>query len=118
MAYHSTSVATDCVRAFAFSNDLYTRDYHVIMILVANSKEEAPTSDGVYVVDFDSALGKLSSWEGRNVCVLVVPCRPLRSYRTEYTSRTFKPELFKNATFDQGLQRRDEEIVVVSSSLT
>ncbi|KAF8610784.1 hypothetical protein BDV93DRAFT_517883 [Ceratobasidium sp. AG-I] len=60
-------------------------DYHVIMILVAKSKDEVPESNNVYVVDFDSTLGKISSWE-------------------EYTSKTFKPELFENAIFDQGLQ--------------
>lgn len=64
-------------------------DYHVIMILVAavdDNNDTHPTmAERTYVVDFDSTLGTLSSWK-------------------DYTSRTFRSDLFKAGIFDTQLQ--------------
>lgn len=52
-------------------------DYHVIMILVASSPQEnVSIFDRIYVIDFDSSLGKLTSWKGEDVSWLGIPCGP------------------------------------------
>ncbi|QRW27568.1 SET domain-containing protein [Rhizoctonia solani] len=63
-------------------------DYHVIMVLVTSAREHEPglaVADRTYVVDFDSILGKLTTWK-------------------DYTSFTFRPHLFNNGTFEPSLQ--------------
>ncbi|KAJ1309672.1 hypothetical protein OPQ81_006437 [Rhizoctonia solani] len=63
-------------------------DYHVIMVLVAPAKENEHAlsiADRTYIVDFDSILGTLTAWK-------------------DYTSFTFRSELFKSEVFDTTLQ--------------
>ncbi|CAE6421428.1 unnamed protein product [Rhizoctonia solani] len=63
-------------------------DYHVIMVLVASAKEKEPDltiTDRSYVVDFDSVLGKLTTWR-------------------DYTSFTFQSHLFDDGVFEPSLQ--------------
>ncbi|GAB1517835.1 hypothetical protein RhiTH_000888 [Rhizoctonia solani] len=58
------------------------------MVLVTSAREHEPglaVADRTYVVDFDSILGKLTTWK-------------------DYTSFTFRPHLFNNGTFEPSLQ--------------
>ena len=56
-----------------YSKNVLNRDYHVIIVLVVADPENLKTlPDRIYVVDFDSVLGTLSSWKGKEA----------RKYRT------------------------------------
>ncbi|CAE7231536.1 unnamed protein product [Rhizoctonia solani] len=63
-------------------------DYHVIIVLVTSAKGDDPSqalADRTYIVDFDSMLGILNTWN-------------------DYTSFTFQSRLFESGVFEATLQ--------------